>query len=351
MRVRLVKIDELQFLTCFEHGLWGSRSARFRDWQKGDGLVFIVGKGLAGLTYVDGEPFVSRDKVWDNGLFPNRITIKFVHILDKSDRMPILGRVRDALTDAWGVRYGWGILNQQLLPQEAGDVIVEELKAKPNALSKFQKELRERKEEAKLEREAAQKMRRPEKPKGEELVEGEEEEATEEIPMHSHIQHLLIQLGRAAGCSVWVPQGDRGRPVSKGTLGDECIKELPAMGLNEEAIRRISYIDVLWIRQNSPVSAFEIETTTSIYSGLLRMSDLLAVVPALRISLFVVAPEERQDRALRELARPTFSKLGLSEYCKFVSAEKLKDLAKRVSGLTGHIQPTIVDTIAVPLEE
>lgn len=66
---------------------------------------------------------------------------------------------------------------------------------------------------------------------------------------------------------------------------------------------------------------------------------------------FWFAKMERQDRALRELARPTFSKLGLSEYCKFVSAEKLEDLAKRVGGLTGHIQPTIVDTIAVALEE
>ena len=350
MRIRLTKIDELQFLTCLEHGLWGSRSARFKDWKRGDGLVFIVGRELAGLAEVDGDPFVSRDTVWDNGIFPHRIPIRFDHVIDRNDRIPILGRVRDVLTEAWGVRYGWGILNQQTLADDASKVILEEIKVKPNALSRFQAELAARIEEAKLEREAARKMRRPEKPKGEEVVEGEEE-AAEEIPMHTNVQHLLVQLGRAAGCFVWVPQGDRGRPVSKGTLGDECIKELPPMGLNEEALRRISYIDVLWIRQNSPVSAFEIETTTSIYSGLLRMSDLLAVVPALRISLFVVAPEERQDRALRELARPTFSKLGLSEYCKFVSSEKLEDLAKRVGGLTGHIQPTIVDTIAVALEE
>jgi hypothetical protein len=228
-------------------------------------------------------------------------------------------------------------------------VIVEEFKSKPNTLSKFQKELRGRKEEAKLEREAVREIRRPEKAKGEEIV--EEEEVGEEIPVHTHVQHLLVLLGRAAGCLVWVPHGDRGHLVSKGTLGDECIENLPSMGLNEEALRRISYIDVLWIRQNYPVSAFEVETTTSIYSGLLRMSDLLAVVPALKISLFVVAPEERQDKALRELSRPTFAKLGLSEYCKFVSAEDLEDLAKRVSGLTGHIQPTIVDTIAVSLEE
>ena len=349
--MRLVKIDELQFLTCLQHGLWGSRSARFRDWQCGDNLAFIVGKGLVGLAEVDGEPFVSKDRVWDNGVFPHRIPVKFVYVLDRNDRIHILGRVRDALTGAWGVRYGWGILNQQLLPVEAAELIVEELKLRPNALSKFRTELPERIEEAKLEREAARVLRRPEKPTYEAMLEEEREEAVEEIPIHTQTQHLLVQLGRAAGCLVWIAPGDRGRLVSTGTLGDACLTELPTMGLNEEAMRRISYIDVLWIRQNAPVCAFEVETTTSIYSGLLRMSDLLAVVPALKISLFVIAPEERQDRVLRELARPTFSKLGLSEYCKFVAVEKLEDLVQRIRGLTGHIQPTIIDTIAVPLQE
>ena len=38
----------------------------------------------------------------------------------------------------------------------------------------------------------------------------------------------------------------------------------------------IELIDVLWLDGNAIVAAFEIESTTSIYSGLLRMSDLLA---------------------------------------------------------------------------
>jgi hypothetical protein len=123
------------------------------------------------------------------------------------------------------------------------------------------------------------------------------------------------------------------------------------MGLNEEATRRICLIDIIWIRQNTPVCAFEIETTTSIYSGLLRMSDLLSVVPALNIRLFLVAPKDRESGVHAELTRPTFQKVGLDDYCKFVPIENLDDLLSRVKDLKGHVSPSIVDTIAVELEE
>jgi hypothetical protein len=43
------------------------------------------------------------------------------------------------------------------------------------------------------------------------------------------------------------------------------------------------------------VAAFQIEITTSIYSGLLRLADLLARQPNLNITLFLVAPEDRVE--------------------------------------------------------
>ena len=41
-------------------------------------------------------------------------------------------------------------------------------------------------------------------------------------------------------------------------------------------------------------SAFEAESTTTIDSGLLRLSDLLALQPNLDIDLYLVAPDERR---------------------------------------------------------
>jgi len=47
IRLRLTAIDEYQYLTCLKYSLWGSKSERFRDWQKGDHLAFIVDKKSA----------------------------------------------------------------------------------------------------------------------------------------------------------------------------------------------------------------------------------------------------------------------------------------------------------------
>ena len=90
MRLRITKIDEYQFLTCLKHGLWGSKSARFKTWGVGDKLAIIVEKSLAGLCEVAGPPYESREKVWDNGLFPHRIPMKFTHVLRPKDRPPVL---------------------------------------------------------------------------------------------------------------------------------------------------------------------------------------------------------------------------------------------------------------------
>src|SRR5438309_1732199 len=123
MKLRLTKIDEYQFLTCLKHGLWGSKSARFKTWQESDRLAIIVDKSLAALAVVTGEAFQSKERVWDNGLFPHRIRLKFTHVLRPEDRPPILGEIRDAITQQWGPGYGFGILTQRLLESPNADVI------------------------------------------------------------------------------------------------------------------------------------------------------------------------------------------------------------------------------------
>ena len=331
--------------------------ARFKAWQEGDRLTIIVDKSLAALAEVAGKPFESRDKVWDNGLFPHRIRIKFTHILQPKDRPPILGEVRDAMTQQWGPHYGWAILNQQLLESPNADVIARAISSKPNAILDYQQNLTDRLEQARVKREVAKgraRKQRPFKklPAPEELeLENDKSESKRDTSAHTKAQSELVSLGRITGCSVWIASNDQSKKYGGKNLAEDCLKKLPGMGLSDEATRRISLIDVIWINQNAPVCAFEIETSTSIYSGLLRMSDLLSVVPALNIQIYIVSPRERQTKVLAELGRPTFRKIGLSEYCRYISTEDLSELIGRVKGFKGHIQPTILDTIAIPLED
>ena len=61
---------------------------------------------------------------------------------------------------------------------------------------------------------------------------------------------------------------------------------------------------MLWLAENRIEAAFEIESTTSIFSGLLRMADLLAMQPNIEIPLFIVAPDKRRKAVLRAIRRP-----------------------------------------------
>ncbi len=89
----------------------------------------------------------------------------------------------------------------------------------------------------------------------------------------------------------------------------------------------IEQIDVIWIKGRSIARAFEVEHTTAIYSGLLRMADLLALQPNLAIKLHIVAPDDKREKVLRELRRPVFSLLDngpLYDSCTYVSYTSLE---------------------------
>jgi hypothetical protein len=101
--------------------------------------------------------------------------------------------------------------------------------------------------------------------------------------------------------------------------------------MDSESQRIIELIDVLWLRgTNRVVAAFEVERTTSIYSGLLRMSDLAALSPNLNFPLYIVAPKSRMDKVRRELSRPTFQYLELHKRCGFFSDNDLIEEADSI---------------------
>jgi hypothetical protein len=294
----------------------------------------------------------------DDGIFPYRIPIKFCQILPGSDRIPILGEVREILVSEWGNSYGWGILNQQLITGSQAEKIINAFTSRPNSLTKTQTYLQEFLDNADRERNIASNTKKLKQERkivnqaiqedtGEVASPPKEKPSPEEDSEHSKAQNALIELGRITGCSVWVASNDRNRSFNGKILGAQCLDKLPNMGLSEEATRKISLIDIIWIKQNAPVCAFEVETTTSIYSGILRMSDLISVVPALNVKLYIVAPKERQDKVGNELTRPTFKRIGLNDFCKFIPLEELNKLLAKVQDLGGHIHPTIVEKIAI----
>src|SRR5262249_5037172 len=135
-----------------------------------------------------------------------------------------------------------------------------------------------------------------------------EAEAIPAPSRHTEIQYHLLRLGVDMGLDIWVAKNDRSRTWDGHVLGQmpRMLNELPTQ-FNDATNKTIELIDVLCLRGNSIVAAFKVDSTTSIYSGLLRMSDLLALQPNIDIRLYLVAPDERRDKVEQEILRPTFS--------------------------------------------
>ena len=143
------------------------------------------------------------------------------------------------------------------------------------------------------------------------------------------IQAALAEIGTRMGFQIWLPRADRGRVLTqwKPDIG-VLLEELP-VGFDQTTMKTIEQIDVLWLKKRTIVRAFEVEHTTSIYSGILRMADLLAMQPNFKIKLHIVAPASRREKVFQEIRRPVFALLeggALSDICTYLSYDNVADL-------------------------
>lgn len=130
---------------------------------------------------------------------------------------------------------------------------------------------------------------------------------------HTEVQGWLRDLGRALGFQAWVAINDRGRPYDGGRLSDGCRDRLPDSIEKAQAAEAMRLIDVLWIEAGTErvAAAFEVEHSTSIYSGIVRMLDLaLGLADQTSHALFIVAPDAREKDVREQVLRPAFTRVA-----------------------------------------
>jgi hypothetical protein len=173
-----------------------------------------------------------------------------------------------------------------------------------------------------------------------------DQHVNEEEDRHTRAQHHIKKIGEAANVEVWIASNDHHRHYDGESLGEDA-SELPAYPITKEIQKRNELIDTIWFDKNEIICAFEVETTTSIYSGLLRLCDLYLSIPMRVPKFYIVAPMEREEKVMREARRPTFIHTGFSEHVKFVPLEMLAPLLQKIEGLEGCLTTDIIDKIAI----
>jgi len=344
-------------------GFRESKWSTVQQLRAGDYLLcYLTGVSRwIGLLEVTGAPYKdTKSRIWELDQFPSRVPVKIIVALEPLVAIPIL-TMQDRLSiftnavtpSAWtgAVRSSpakWPVADGELVVsalKDAGHNPVER-PFDPRKLAKVPQIYRTKQvgtvtiPESEAENGAED---------GGAPSVGPETKPRE----HTELQYRLLKLGSEMGLDVWVARNDRGRSFEGTAFSSihRVLTELP-VHFDEATNTTIELIDVLWLKGKSIVAAFEIESTTSIYSGLLRMSDLIAMQPNLNIPLFLVAPDERREKVIQEVNRPTFSRLTppMTEMCRFIPFTALRDQIEKAGALVRYLRPEFLDEIAETCE-
>jgi hypothetical protein len=310
----------------------GFRASRWPSVQRireGDYLLcYMVGiSRWVGILEAVSRGYQDETPIWSSDPFPSRVKVRIVVALKPETGVPVLD-LRDELSvfrnlqnpNRWSGAFRQSPLKWPVADGQAVVRAVTEAQKDPHVRRVNKAKLGYR---PKLQETRAGDVTFPEAPEdGDTRVDAKQE--TE----HTEIQYKLLRLGSDMGYEIWVARNDKGKSWQGKAFADipRLKRELPVQFDKETTENIIEYIDVLWLKGSAIVAAFEIESTTSIYSGLLRMADLLVLQPNLRIPFFLVAPDDRRDKVIREVQRPTFAKLStpMWEVCRYISFSELR---------------------------
>ena len=150
----------------------------------------------------------------------------------------------------------------------------------------------------------------------------DEKEASE----HTQAQHTLIRIGRALGYDVFVARNDRSRVCHGDAFSALTIPTLPPLNLPDDVRQTVELIDVIWFGKASSelACAFEVEQSTSIYSGILRMKDLALSLPQPGGHFYLVAPESREKEVVAQMTRPALLSEAKTFQLGYLPAGELK---------------------------
>ncbi len=144
----------------------------------------------------------------------------------------------------------------------------------------------------------------------------------EEKKLHSEMQYHLLKIGSALNYDVIAASNDRSKSYNNNKFSFLSIKEFPKLNVPEETLNTIKLIDIIWFEKNTNkiICAFEVEKSTSIYSGILRLSDLSYSLPNYNSKLYIVIPDKRENEVRFQLGRPSIVN-GAREICYILTSE------------------------------
>ncbi len=165
-------------------------------------------------------------------------------------------------------------------------------------------------------------------------------QVSQRVNQHNEIIGVLAEAGEALGYKIWVGKKEQSGSAS-GILGTtKLLRTYVNSNLNKlndiEDIDTVEMIDLLWITGKNVVAAFEVESTTSMTSGLVRGSNLSTSVPK-----YLVIPEEREEQLKRKMKSPMFTEWFENDNWQILYFDTLRNNYKKLKNQTETIQKLV----------
>ncbi|MEO6852230.1 MAG: hypothetical protein ABI203_08615 [Mucilaginibacter sp.] len=166
--------------------------------------------------------------------------------------------------------------------------------------------------------------------------------------LHSEMQFHLLKIGSALGYDVIAASNDRSKGWGGNSFSFLSLQIFPVINLDKEVLNTIKLIDVLWFKKgtNHVIAAFEVEKSTSIYSGILRLTDLSFSMTNEEQVFYLVVPDSREKDVVLQLTRPAIKKANVTmkyicfsdlrqhcdALCKFGESHRIMDKIAKSAG-------------------
>jgi type II restriction enzyme len=124
--------------------------------------------------------------------------------------------------------------------------------------------------------------------------------------LHNEMQYHLLKIGVSLGFDVTPASNDKSKSFGGQSFSFISLTKFPELPTDKDTQNTIKLIDVLWFQKGTDkiIGAFEVEKSTSIYSGILRLSDLYFSISNGEEVFYIIIPDSREKDVIQQLNRP-----------------------------------------------
>jgi len=151
---------------------------------------------------------------------------------------------------------------------------------------------------------------------------------------HAQIQIALYLIGLHLGFRTWIAQNDKGIIYNEKPLIEQkgivkTLQDEPMVYPHNGAVQAGLFIDCIWFQNHKLMPAImEVEHSTGVQSGLLRMLNFYEKLPRFQTRYVIVAPDDDRQHVIKEARKDIFKQLN-ALYFPYSAVEELYYLCKK----------------------